>query len=195
MKRIIDAAARLFGKEGFQAASMLEVARAAGVSKGLVHYHFRSKEHLLIEAQRATFLQVHRRFEARWTRGDRGIHTATEAFEALWTALLDMKSWAPFMVEVLSMTTHDDALRRHADDFNSEVMDLLVKGIRELFADDLSALRLPPERVARVIHTTLCGLVVELAQARTQEEVHVVDQTARDFKDHVIGTLYDARKG
>jgi len=195
MKRIVDAAARLFGREGFQRASMLQVARAAGVSKGLLHYHFRSKEHLLIEAQRATFLQINRRFEERYQRGERGLIPAADAFEALWTALLDMKGWAPFMVEVLSMTTHDDELRQHAEEFHDEVMALLIKGIRQLFSDDLDALRIPPDRVARLIHTTLCGLVVDLAQARTPAEVEMVNQTAEDFKVHVISTLYRKQEG
>src|SRR5205809_487893 len=82
--RILDAAARMFGREGFQGASMGSVAAAAGVSKGLLHYHFQSKEHLLIEAVRATFRQLHLRFDERFRRGDRGLEPALEALDSLW---------------------------------------------------------------------------------------------------------------
>lgn len=44
---ILQAAATLFAEKGYQNVSTEEVARTAGVSKGLVHYHFSSKEDLL----------------------------------------------------------------------------------------------------------------------------------------------------
>jgi len=44
---IVDAARNLFGTRGFQSVSLDEIARTAGVSKGLVNYHFGSKEDLL----------------------------------------------------------------------------------------------------------------------------------------------------
>ena len=58
---------------------MARVAEAAGVSKGLLHYHFHSKEHLLIEAIRAAFRQIYRRFDERYLRGERGLDAALEA--------------------------------------------------------------------------------------------------------------------
>ncbi len=157
----------------------------------MVHYHFRSKEHLLIEAQRSTFRQIHERFEDRFRRGERGLDTAAEAFEALWTAVLDMKAWTPFMVEVLSLTTHDTALREHADDFEDEVMGRLERGIEQLFADDLDRLRVPPARLARLIRIHLHGLVVELAHARTESDLQRTKQAADDFKDHMLATLFE----
>lgn len=45
---ILQAAERLFGEKGYQGVSVEEIARAAGVSKGLVIYHFESKENLLL---------------------------------------------------------------------------------------------------------------------------------------------------
>ena len=44
---IVNAARDLFGTRGFQSVSLDEIARTAGVSKGLVNYHFGSKEDLL----------------------------------------------------------------------------------------------------------------------------------------------------
>lgn len=40
------AAAKLFGKKGFEGTSLDEVARKAGVAKGTIFYHFQSKEEL-----------------------------------------------------------------------------------------------------------------------------------------------------
>jgi TetR/AcrR family transcriptional regulator, cholesterol catabolism regulator len=45
-QRILDAALLVFGSKGFDAASMKEVAAAAGVTSGLLYHYFASKEAL-----------------------------------------------------------------------------------------------------------------------------------------------------
>ena len=44
---ILQAAERLFGQKGYRGVSIDEIAEAAGVSKGLVFYHFTSKQALV----------------------------------------------------------------------------------------------------------------------------------------------------
>jgi AcrR family transcriptional regulator len=53
-RQIIDGARRMFLAQGFDAASMSEIAREAGVSKGTLYVYFKSKEELfeaIVEAQ------------------------------------------------------------------------------------------------------------------------------------------------
>ena len=45
-KQILEAADRLFGEEGFDAATTREIAELSQVNKALIHYHFKSKEAL-----------------------------------------------------------------------------------------------------------------------------------------------------
>jgi AcrR family transcriptional regulator len=182
VQKILDSAARLFGTDGFEGATMMAVARAAGVSKGLLHYHFRSKEHLLIEAQRSTFRQIHLRFEERFKRGEHGLDTALEGLDAMWSAVRDMRAWAPFMVETISLSSQQPAVRKHLQAFYSEADDLMEKGVRQAFSEEIGRLALPPERLTRLIRTTLHGLVAELAQAKTPEELGRVDQSYQDYR-------------
>src|SRR5882672_6805507 len=54
-RQIIDGACRVFLQRGFDAASMGEIAREAGVSKGTLYVYFKSKEELfeaIVEEQR-----------------------------------------------------------------------------------------------------------------------------------------------
>lgn len=183
VQRILDAAANLFGREGFQAASMNAVARAAGVSKGLLHYHFRSKEHLLVEAQRATFRQIFSRFTERFERGERGMETAVDALDALWDSILTMRAWTPFMVETISQAVADRPVREPVDAFYDEAMALLNTGIATTFEHDMDRLAVPPERLARMVRVNMHGLIVELARARTDEEVAAAEETYRDLRE------------
>src|SRR5215472_6931311 len=47
-EEILRAATDLFANRGFHETSMAEVARAAGVSKALIFWHFKSKEELFV---------------------------------------------------------------------------------------------------------------------------------------------------
>lgn len=181
--RILDAAAKTFGRDGFQGASMTAVAKAARVSKGLLHYHFQSKEHLLLEAQRSTFRHLHARFRDRFQRGDRGVPTALDALDALWASLRDMQVWAPFMVETLAMAAQGSPLRDDVDHLISESMGLLHDGIDGVFGADVSRLPVPPDRLAGLVRVALYGLVVELALAKTDADRAAVDLAYRDLRD------------
>ncbi len=47
--QIMSAAYRLLAEKGYDAATMKEIAQAAGVAPGLIHYYFQSKDQLLLE--------------------------------------------------------------------------------------------------------------------------------------------------
>jgi AcrR family transcriptional regulator len=47
-ERIIEAADKLFGEVGFNAASTREIAERSNVNKALIHYHFKNKEGLFV---------------------------------------------------------------------------------------------------------------------------------------------------
>lgn len=58
-EQIIEGAKRVFMSVGFDAASMNDITREAGVSKGTIYVYFQNKEDLfsaMIEKERATFL-------------------------------------------------------------------------------------------------------------------------------------------
>ncbi|MCA9604447.1 MAG: TetR family transcriptional regulator [Myxococcales bacterium] len=46
--QIVDAMLRVMGERGYERASVAAIAEVAGLTSGLVHYHFRSKEAVLL---------------------------------------------------------------------------------------------------------------------------------------------------
>jgi AcrR family transcriptional regulator len=50
--RLLEAAAHVFAKKGYEGASVDDVAHAAGFTKGAVYWHFASKEDLFLELVR-----------------------------------------------------------------------------------------------------------------------------------------------
>lgn len=83
---LLDAAERAFGFGGYHGASLREIAGAAGVPLGVVHYHFQGKEDLFREAVLRKQEQVLKMVEASFTGAEEAspaaltIQTVIECF-------------------------------------------------------------------------------------------------------------------
>jgi len=60
----MDIAIDCFARYGYQGASIDRIAKAAGLTKGAIYYHFKDKEELLFEAVKARVSQFERRVTA-----------------------------------------------------------------------------------------------------------------------------------
>ena len=143
----------------------------------------RSREKLLIEAQRLVFRESHRRFAEKTRQGERGLGPALAAFDALWHAVRDLHDGAPFLVETLSLSGHEGPLAERLAGFYTECTALLEDGIRRVFDEELDRLTLPPARMAVLIRVCLSGLLVELAQARDASDLAEVEQAYADVRE------------
>jgi len=85
-ERIVDAMRRCVAERGISGATFEHVSREAGVSRGLLHYYFGTKERLLVEV-------VRRDAEIRVARLDEalaGAQTVDDVLEALVSSLTDL---------------------------------------------------------------------------------------------------------
>src|SRR5687767_15687178 len=62
-ERILDAAERIFARDGFFAAKVADVAREAGVADGTIYLYFKSKDDLLISLFESRMKQVNDELE------------------------------------------------------------------------------------------------------------------------------------
>lgn len=138
------------------------------------------QDQLIIEAQQATYREMHRRFTERAESGDVGLDSALDALDAMWFNIRELRSGANMIVGTLS--TADGDVKSRLSQFYGESTGLLSDAIRRVFAHDLGNLAVPPERMAVLVRVMLEGLVVELAQAKTNEDVAIVDQAFADLR-------------
>jgi len=139
-----------------------------------------SKDQLLIEAQKATYREMHQRFTEKAVLGERGLDQAIEAMDAMWRSIRYLRAGAPTIVGTLN--SGDDRTQVLVDTFFVESTELLEDAIRMVFAEDLGRLTLPPARMAFLIRVTLQGLIFELAHARTAEQITEVDNAYADVR-------------
>ena len=86
-ERIIAAATELFGAKGFSDVSMQDVARAAGVTKAALYYHFADKSDLYTTVALARIVSIHEAMDAAANEGgtleERLVRLAIVGFERL----------------------------------------------------------------------------------------------------------------
>lgn len=159
-ERIVDAAFRVLAARGSHGASIKEIARAAGVAAGLVHYYFTSKEALLLEVVR----ELGRRYREELLNAplpaDPIDQTRTLLAQAKERALT-MPDWYRLLIDLDALALRDAALAKEVAEMKREVrsqIGRLVSGVEE-------SLRAPlgegPESYAAVLTASVDGLVVQ----------------------------------
>jgi TetR/AcrR family transcriptional regulator, transcriptional repressor of bet genes len=78
-QQIVEGLLRVMSERGYERASVQEVARAAGLSPGLVHYHFKDKQEILLTLVEQLAARARTRVAERVQRA-RGARGQVEAF-------------------------------------------------------------------------------------------------------------------
>jgi AcrR family transcriptional regulator len=177
-ERILDSAAKVFGRYGYRLASMELVAQECGLTRQALYHHFDSKEALfraVVEAVHESALEAERGAALREERAGKGLADIMVAqFEARYRYLLERLKGSAHAEELLSEHQRQtgDLLQR----FAGEKFALIVRSIERACAADKATLRdgITPTELARCIELAAHGfdlkktdtsLLADLAQS------------------------------
>jgi AcrR family transcriptional regulator len=181
-QRIVEAMRTCVATRGATGATFDHVAREAGVSRGLLHYYFGTKERLLVEVVRRDCDLRMERLTATTARAD----GPAALLGALGASLLELMDESPeFLVILLELHT----LAQQNEEIAAEVAELHrrvrvhLAGILAA-ARDQGAIRLDddPEVVAEVLFSIADGLGMRM-----------LAEPARDFGPTVAAAIRAAR--
>ncbi|XXF80068.1 TetR/AcrR family transcriptional regulator [Myxococcaceae bacterium GXIMD 01537] len=79
-QQIVDGLLRVMAERGYERASIQEIARAAGLSPGLVHYHFEDKQEILLTLVEQLSSRGRARVQARLGRAGPSARAQVDAF-------------------------------------------------------------------------------------------------------------------
>jgi AcrR family transcriptional regulator len=139
-ERILDAAEKLFGQNGFDATSLRDITTEAGVNLAAVNYHFQSKESLIDSAIARRMEPVnHRRIEMLDAAGSHP--TLEQILIAFLQPVLDRHLSAPLGLMGQILATPDAFItrlfKRHLSIVSQRFTDALVKALPDLSRTDL----------------------------------------------------------
>ncbi|MEZ4376372.1 MAG: TetR family transcriptional regulator [Polyangiaceae bacterium] len=135
--QIVAAFARVLAERGYEGATISEIARAAELRSGLIHYHFASKHEILLALVERLQQGLEARYRSRLGTDAGDPERALEAFIDAHVALDDdsdgsaVASWVQIGAEAL----HDSDVRA----LYSEALQERVGELRRLFSEVLRA--------------------------------------------------------
>jgi AcrR family transcriptional regulator len=177
VQRIMDAALACFSRAGYHGTSLKEIAAEAGVAKSLVHYHFESKEHLLVELQAEYYRRLARQTRDWLSRQPPSVESAWGALEQVWSGLEAGAAQMPFALEVWRASMVNPDIKARLEGFEREMVELVHEGVITALGPLAARLPVPPDRFARLLDVLLHGFGLRLCLSANTAEVR------RSFED------------
>ena len=161
-QRIIEAMRTSVGTRGAAGSTFDHVAREAGVSRGLLHYYFGSKEKLLVEV-------VRHDCETRIEAMDERITRAASVDEIVAALVLGLEEFiegepsSPAVIyELLSASRHSDEIRSELAELYRRWRADLADALRAKERDGVVRLEADPEAVASMLFALGDGFGIQV---------------------------------
>ena len=179
MKVAIDC----FAKYGYQATSIDRIAKAAGVTKGALYYHFKDKEDLLFEAVRNRIGQFERRVAsdvtAEGSSAPESLHQVAQACLEHATKSNHRRFIVTLMVEALGTNDRlSQQFRAMMNRFRQYLIDIIKDGQEKgLFRGGID-----PSLAAQVFAGAVMGAEIQYYQDPENVDLaHVLDALQQQF--------------
>ena len=182
-QQLIDATMRVLSRKGYAQTTLSDVALEAGVSHGLVNFHFESKEKLLT----ATLLFLSDEYRNNWvaaleTAGDAPAHKLAALLSADFNDAIckpeRLACWCSFWGEVQSRPLYQQECSANDDRYIAQLESICAAIVVE------GGYTLDPVRVARVLRHSSEGLWNDM-----------LSMTAPYTRDEALKTLYSCAAG
>ena len=161
-QRIIAAMRASVGKRGAAGSTFDHVAREAGVSRGLLHYYFGSKEQLLVEVVRHDCDVRNRNMDERLERAG----SVEEILDALVVGLNefieDDAGGQAVIYEMLSASRHSEEIRAELAELYRQWRERLAGWLRVKEREGVIQLQAEPEAVASILFALGDGFGIQV---------------------------------
>lgn len=152
-ERILAAAFTVLSRQGYENTSIKDIAEEAGVAQGLVHYHYKSKEQLVV----AVLAFVCEKVELKVVEGEAG---ALEAFEHTKAMLREMRDTHALYIQLIGVGLHDEVIGAGVREFvradRKNVEDIARQVLAERGADASSA-----RGIAGAVWAAILGIMIQ----------------------------------
>jgi AcrR family transcriptional regulator len=155
--RIVEAAQAVFHRKGFRSATMDDIAKEVGVSKGAIYLYFRTKTDLLAQIQAAGREEFAGRWRSLLNEGD-----IAEGFARSLDDVFSGKSDPSIFHELVAESASDPEVRKVLVQDQKEDERLLQDFLVQLEERGRIPKMSDPETVAQIVIRLLEGTVLEM---------------------------------
>jgi AcrR family transcriptional regulator len=151
--KILDAAFAVLSRQGYENTSIKDIAEEAGVAQGLIHYHYKSKQLLVLSVLEF----VCQKIELGHSQGEAG---ALQAFEHTKAMLKESQNRLTLYVQLIGVGLHDEVIGHGVREFirtdRANVEDIARQVLTERQADTSQA-----RGIAGVVWAAILGIMVQ----------------------------------
>lgn len=157
--RLIDAAIELLGTNGYSGTTLIEIGRRAGLSRGLVTFHFGTKEQIMI----AVVATIRERVQATFVgKNFQGLAAIDRFVDSYLLSDADSGSTIRAMyIIIMESVTSSPGLRPAVAENNTVFRNLVADWISEAIDDDQVEPHSDPYTLAVVIEGLLRGALIQ----------------------------------
>jgi AcrR family transcriptional regulator len=158
-EKVLAAALQVFGERGIAAASVSEVAAAAGMTKGAVYSSFASKDELVLAMMEEHAMQRLTAALASIAQDPRAAAAGVGA--VLIGAIRSDAVWHRLLAEYFALSYHDEDTRLALRQRRREARGAVARALRQLSESTGAQLPMEPERLAVILFAVSNGLGIE----------------------------------
>jgi AcrR family transcriptional regulator len=182
-ERLLDAAAQVFAERGYRAASVDDIASAAGVTKGAVYWSFKGKEDLFFALINERVDRRARELISVTERAPREIETAPLISRGISSFADEQQALILLLQEYWAVAVRDEELRERYVQRQRALRDQLAHALEARHRTTEVPLTFPAEALA----TGIIGLASGLAQERIADPEAVPEELLGEL----LSLLYD----
>lgn len=162
MEAILEAARMVLARQGYAGATIAKVAAEAGVSRGLLHYHFKNKEEIFARVLRANMEGSSDLVFSYLDRSDSAESFANEIVAALQSRLRDDPEYFNLFIEGLAAVPASRVIREEMNDLYHEFRNALIRGLQVMTEKGAIHPKISIQGLATLILSVLDGFSVQL---------------------------------
>jgi len=110
-RSVVEAAVRALANQGFARTSVSDIADSAGMSKGVVHYHFANKDDLISRVLEHCSEIIRTRVRAAWDLGGAPTERIRRLLREAWAVRREGGPEIRVMMDLMTQAVHDTQLR------------------------------------------------------------------------------------
>lgn len=168
---ILHAARRCLSEKGYAAATVAEIATEAGVSRGLLHYYFKSKEELLAQVVRVGTDAYVELLESMFARGESADDLARELVVLTRTIIESDPTFVNLSMDCWTLAQESPLVARELEDLYRQLRDAVVEGLEEAAGRGIIRPAIPLRPLASLLLAITDGLVMQF---------HILPELAAD---------------
>jgi len=159
-RQVLEAAVKALAKRGYAKTSVSDIAHAAGMSKGAVHYHFESKDDLIARVLEHCAGVTRERIQVAWDAPGGPAEKISRAIREMRLMRRNSTPELRVLADLAAQGLHDERLRS----LLGRMFETNRKEMASYLVDSLIAMgvkpRIPPQIVPRLLLGALDGLAM-----------------------------------